>query len=340
MSSILSWGLIGTGNIARQFATGLNLSRRNKLACVGSRSLDSAKSFAQTFSIPQAVGDYQSVIAAPNVDVVYIALPNSLHHQWTIAALRAGKHVLCEKPIAANAAEAQEMFDVAERSGRVLIEAFMYRAHPLTHAVLQRIKDGAVGEVKLIRTSFCYLTRRIEGNIRFDAALSGGALMDIGCYCIDFSRLIAGQEPAEIRVTGRRHAGGVDDIAVGMMSFPSGILASFTCGMNLQADNTAYICGTQGYIEVPVPWKPPAQHAAYTLAHSTPPKMDGGDRTPPGALPRETQYVDAGADVFGVEADAIAATILDGKPPMMSGADSVGNMRVLDEMRRQLGIRV
>ena len=338
MSQTLRWGILGTGNIARQFATGVNSCRRGTLAAVGSRNIDSARAFADTYRIPTAAGGYDAILNNPAVDAVYVSLPNSMHHEWTIKSLRAGKHVLCEKPFATNTAESQEMFDVARKMGRVLVEAFMYRAHPLTHAYMKAIADGVIGQVRLVRTSFCFRTMRTSGNIRFDAGMAGGALMDIGCYCIDLSRLVAGEEPKVIHASAQIHSSGVDEVTVGTMQFPSGLLASFTCGMSLQADNAAYICGTDGYIEVPVPWKPPVQRAAWTIARSTPPRMDQPASNAPPPPPRETFYEDAGVDLYGLEADAFAATILDGKPPFMTEQDTLGNMRVLDEMRRQIGV--
>lgn len=338
MSGSLRWGILGTGNIARQFAAGVANSRRGKLAAVGSRDSAAAESFAKAFHVPQSFGSYGAVLESDAVDVVYIALPNSMHHEWTLAALRAGKHVLCEKPIASNVAEAGEMFDAAERAGKVLVEAFMYRAHPLTLAVIEAVRAGAIGELKMIRTSFCYRTRKIDGNIRFSQALAGGGLMDVGCYCINFSRLFAGGEPGRIEVAGHVHETGVDDLAVGTLAFESGALASFTCGMTVQADNTAYLCGSDGYIEIPVPWKPPKENAEFTIARSTPPRMDSVGVAAPVVPPREKRAVTAGVDLYAVEADDIAATILDGQPPRITREDSVGNMIILDTMRRQLKI--
>src|SRR5579884_3712182 len=227
----LRWGILGTGNIARQFAGAFGTAQRSVLAAVGSRELSSAQTFARTHGIPEAFGSYDQVLASGDVDAVYVSLPNSMHHQWTIAALRAGKHVLCEKPIASNSAEAEEMFEVARRQGRVLMEAFMYRSHPQTLAVIEAVRAGAIGQVRLIRTSFCYRTMRIAGNIRFDPKLAGGALMDVGCYCTDFSRLIAGVEPTRVVATGQKHETGVDEIAGAVLEFPNQITASFTCGM-------------------------------------------------------------------------------------------------------------
>ncbi|MGH7192223.1 MAG: Gfo/Idh/MocA family protein, partial [Candidatus Saccharimonadales bacterium] len=274
MGTKLRWGILGTGNIARQFAAGVAASHRGTLAAVGSRDSTSAGSFARAFEIPQAFGSYDPLVQCRDVDVVYVALPNSLHHRWTIAALRAGKHVLCEKPIASNAAEASEMFDVARQAGRVLMEAFMYRSHPQTLAVLDAVRAGSIGELKLIRTSFCYRTKRIDGNIRFSRELAGGGLMDVGCYCINFSRLFARSEPTRVEVIGNVHETGVDHLVAGTLAFANGIVAGFTCGTTVQADNTAYLCGSEGFIEIPVPWKPPKENATFTIARATPPRMD------------------------------------------------------------------
>ena len=334
----LRWGILGTGNIARQFAAGMAASRRGKLEAVGSRNAAAATSFARTLHVPQSFGGYSDVLKSDSVDVIYVALPNSMHREWTLAALRAGKHVLCEKPIASDASEAEEMFDAAGRAGKVLIEAFMYRAHPLTLAVIEAVRAGAIGELKLIRTSFCYRTRKIEGNIRFNRELAGGGLMDVGCYCINFSRLLAGSEPSRVEVAGHVHETGVDDLAVGTLSFPNGVVASFTCGMAVQADNTAYLCGSDGYVEIPVPWKPPKENAEFTIARSAPPRMDSVGAAAPPAPPREKRVVNAGADLYAVEADDVAATILDGHPARITRQDSIGNMHVLDTMRRQLKI--
>ena len=333
----LRWGILGTGNIARQFAAGVRGSRRGMLAAVGSRSRESADAFAAAHGAARVAGDYADLINARDVDAVYVSLPNHLHHEWTIRALKAGKHVLCEKPFAVNAAESEEMFDAAVRAGRVLVEAFMYRSHPQTLAVLDAVRGGAIGELKLIRTSFCYRTTRVAENIRFKPEMAGGGLMDVGCYCVNFSRLFAGAEPTQIEIVGHVHETGVDDLAAGSMRFPNGVTASFTCGMTVQADNTAYLCGTEGYIEMPVPWKPPKDNASFTIARATPPRMDGPVK--PGPPPRETRRVDAGMDLYAFEADDFAETVLDGQPPRVSREDTIGNMRVLDEMRQRLGVR-
>ncbi|MDP7348981.1 MAG: Gfo/Idh/MocA family oxidoreductase [Phycisphaeraceae bacterium] len=270
------------------------------------------------------------------VEAVYNALPNALHHEWTIAALEAGKHVLCEKPFASNLAESEQMFDVAESQGRCLVEAFMYRSHPLTAAVIDQVRRGAIGDLKLIRLSFCFATRRIDDNVRFITALSGGALMDLGCYCTSFARLHAGTEPTEIHATAQLHESGVDILTAGTLRFGENLIVSFVCGMNAHADNSAYLCGSDGFIVVPIPWKPPVTGAQFTVASMTPPRMDR-QRSAENPPPR-TFRLDAGKPLYALEADDFAATVQDAAPPSVSRADTLGNMRVLDEVRRQIGL--
>ncbi len=330
----LRFGILGTGNIARQFAEGVAASTRCVVSAVGSRREDSARAFAGPLGIGQTYGSYQALLDDPAVDAVYNALPNSMHHGWTIKALEAGKHVLCEKPIACSEAEAREMFDTAERCGRVLVEAFMYRSHPQTKAVLSEVRSGTIGKVKLIRTSFCYQTRKIEGNVRFSKGLIGGALMDIGCYCVDMTRLITGRDPHTVQCVGHRHATGVDDYVCGSLAYDDGVMASFSCGMTVQTDNAALICGDRGYIRVPVPWKPPAGGACYELNVMTPPKQDGATTRQAGSRVVEVSFE---GTLYGMEADDFAATVLGGRPPVMTRDESLSNMRVLETLRRQVG---
>jgi predicted dehydrogenase len=336
MATELRWGILGTGNIAGQFAGGLAFSRRSMAVAVGSRQKLSAQEFARSHSVPTAYGSYESLVADEQVDAIYNSLPNSLHADWTIRALKAGKHVLCEKPVAMNAADAERMFDAAQKTGRVLMEAFMYRSHPQTLALVETVRSGAIGQLRLIRTSFCYRTRKIEGNVRFVRQLGGGGLMDIGCYCVSFARLFAGAEPSAIHAVAKFHATGVDELAAGTLVFPNGVISSFTCGMSVQADNTAYLCGDEGFIEVPVPWKPAADSSKFIVTRGFEPKMDKpGSTAPP---PREVRNIAATGDLYGMEADDFASAVIDGQQPQVSREDSIGNMRVLDEMRRQIGL--
>ena len=335
MAAKLKWGILGTGNIARQFCQSVRHCRRGILAAVGSRTAAHARQFARIFGIAADYGSYRQLIADPSVDAVYVALPNSLHCHWTIAALRAGKHVLCEKPLALDARQATGMFAAAKRARRLLCEAFMYRSHPITRAVLKAVRSGAIGELRLIRTSFCFRTRRVRGNVRFVRDLGGGALMDIGCYCVNFARLLAGNEPTAIHATAKMHPGGVDELVAADLVFPGGLISQFVCSLGAQANNTAYLCGTEGYIEIPVPWKP-RRRAKFILTQGIVPKMD--QAKPTAAPPRDVRYATADRELFALEADDFAAAVFGNRPAPISPADSLGNMRVLDEIRRQIGL--
>ena len=344
MTDRLRWGILGTGNIARQFAAGVRTSLRGTLAAVGSRTLDSARQFGATFDVRSSYGNYADVLSDSTVDAVYVSLPNSMHHEWTIKALRAGKHVLCEKPFAIDAHQSNEMFDVAEREKRVLVEAFMYRSHPQTKKLLDLVRGGAIGELRVVRAHFCFKPTNTAGNIRFDRSLAGGSLMDIGCYCISFARLFAGTEPTQVQAVGHLHESGIDDRVAGCMQFENGVLATFLCGLSAHNDNTAFLCGSEGYIEIPFPWKPP-EKSTFTVCRSAPPRMDNptsgantGQVVHAGPS-REVFEVDTtGVGLYGVEADDFAATVLDGAPPAVSRQDTVGNMHVIDTIRKQIGL--
>jgi D-xylose 1-dehydrogenase (NADP+, D-xylono-1,5-lactone-forming) len=320
----LAWGILGTGRIAEQFAAGLSGSERCRAAAVGSRREETGRAFAARHGIEAVHGSYEGLLADPAVESVYVSLPNSLHQEWTIKALQAGKHVLCEKPLARNVAQAQEMFEVARRSGRVLAEAFMYRSHPLTLAIQKAVTEGWIGELRVIRTSFLFAAEKVEGNVRFDAALAGGSLMDVGCYCLSYARLFAREEPKTMQACGHLHISGVDDYVAGSLAFPGGVVSSFACGITVGGENEAHLEGTAGYILVPMPWKPPVTDASFTLVDK-----DGG---------RHTESVSAGKHLYALEADDFAATVLDGAPVRVTEADSLGNQRCLDELRRQVGV--
>jgi len=374
----LNWGVLGTGNIARQFVGDVKDGPGHRIVAVGSRRKQSADEFARTFEIPRAHGSYDALLGDESVEAIYLSLPNAMHHEWTLAALDAGKHVLCEKPIAATAEQAQAMFDRAERTGRLLVEAFMYLSHPQTLALVDALARGAVGRLRLVRTSFSYCTRRIEGNIRFDRSLAGGALMDVGCYTVSLARLATsvaraceaessapgdgptatsasslwGSLPAPLQWTdpveacgsARFHEAGVDDLFVGTLRFEDGVLSNLTAGMAAQTDNAALICGDEGYLSVPVPWKPPEGDAHLTLHRMSPPKMDRpqarshastGAGTPP---PEGRIDVDADGPLFRYEADDFARAVRGETPPRLDRSFSVGNMKTLDRLRETIGL--
>ena len=339
MTERLRWGIMGTGNIANQFAQGLTGSLRGTFTAAASRTRQSARGFIEKHNQQaSAFEGYDRLLDCKDVDAIYLALPNHMHMDWTIKALQAGKHVLCEKPIANNASQAAAMFQQAKVSGKVLVEAFMYRSHPLHHAIARHIAEGAIGKVQAVRTSFCFKVNNPQGNIRFSRDCAGGALMDIGCYCVNFSRHYTQAEPVAVHATSKRNADGVDILTTGSMHFPDDVLASFTCGMTLHADNAAYICGDEGYITIPIPWKPPVENATYTLNRGTPPRMDQARGTQAAGPMCQEIVIDAKRPLYALEADDFAAVAMDGKPPTITEADTLANMRTLDHLRESAGV--
>ncbi len=338
MTTPLRFGILGTGNIARQFAIGVAGAARSTITAVGSRSLDSARVFAREQKVASAHGSYEALLHDDNIDAVYVSLPNHLHHEWTIKALQADKHVLCEKPIAMDQSQAREMFDAARQHNRVLVEAFMYLCHPLTQAWLAKIREGVIGQVKLVRAGFCYFANKEQGNVRFDKQLGGGVLMDVGCYCLSVARLLGESAPMYLEATAQFDDHGIDVLTAGTLRFTTGMIASFQCGMKAHADNTLMISGDRGCILVPIPWKPPPLGATFTIMQSIPPKMDGGASKASRPGP-QTITVDAGKPLYGLEADAFAACVLDGATPFVTAEQSLGHMRLLDTLRDKIGLR-
>ncbi len=342
-SRAFRYGILGCGNIAGQFATDLVDAQESVVAAVASRSAQKAHDFGTRFGVsPDRCYDgYAALLADDTLDAVYVALPNHEHHAWSKRALAAGKHVLCEKPFALSVADAEDLFDAADAARLRVMEAFMYRCHPLTHAVVDAVRGGAIGRLRMIRASFCYRTSRTQDNVRFDPAIGGGGLQDIGSYCVSVARLLAGCEPVGVHAAGHFHDTGVDDVVAGVMNFPHGVTASLTFGMSVQMDNTLHLGGEEGWIQVPVPWKPAQRGAVYVVGGQTPPKQERAATSPGPAKPApapgpRSVHVDAPAPLYAVEADAFAQAVMSGGPLPVSRQDTLGNVRVLTEMARQL----
>jgi D-xylose 1-dehydrogenase (NADP+, D-xylono-1,5-lactone-forming) len=252
MPAPVRWGVLSTALINRKVLAGAALSSQVQVLAVASRDLGRATSFAAEHGIARPYGSYEALLADPDVEAVYIPLPNSLHHPWTLAALRAGKHVLCEKPYSRKPDEVVEGFDLAEASGLVLSEAFMYRYHPQIRRAAELVRSGAIGELRLVNASFSWPTP-LDGDIRTDAGLDGGSLMDVGCYCVSAARLFAG-EPRTVaaqRVTG---PSGVDTSLVATMGFDGGVLAHLDCAFHVPDRSHLEIVGSTGTIRVSDPW--------------------------------------------------------------------------------------
>jgi len=332
----LSWGIIGTGGIAKTFANGLAKSRTGKLVAVGSRNQDGADAFAKQFGPINAHGSYEALLADPAVQAVYISTPHPLHAEWCIKAARAKKHILCEKPLTLNHAEAMVVAQAARENGVFLMEAFMYRCHPQTAKIVELIRDGAIGEAGVIHATFSFKAGyRADGRL-FNNALGGGGILDVGCYATSISRLVAGAALGlpfadPIKVTGFAHLHpevGTDYYAVASAQFPGGILAQLATGVGLNQENGLRVYGSKGSLRVPDP---------YTMGR------EGGKSTiyltREGTAKPEAIVVKTKAWLYALEADAVADGLAQGRldSPFMSVADTLGNMAALDAWRASAG---
>ena len=245
-------GILSTAHINRLVIPGAHASDKVELIAVASRDQSRADEYARKWEIERAYGSYDALLEDPDIEAVYISLPNTMHCEWSIRAVEAGKHVLCEKPMSRHAAEVEQAFDAAERAGRLLTEAFMYRHNPQTKQLGELIRGGAIGELRLVRSAFSYTLYDAE-NIRLRTDVEGGSLMDVGCYCISGSRLLGG-EPED--VLGRAYTGptGTDWVFSGSMGFPGDVFALFDCGTCLPERDELEAIGTEGSLFLDDPW--------------------------------------------------------------------------------------
>ena len=304
---ILRWGLLSTANINRALIPPLKASKRNRLVAVASRSQAAAEKYAHEWKIPRAFGSYDALLNSRDVDVIYNPLPNGLHAEWTIKALQAGKHVLCEKPMALSLAEMDAIQNASRQTGRVVAEAFMYRHHPQTLKVKEMVADGSLGKLQMIKGSFTFMLDR-EGDVRLDKGLGGGSIWDLGCYPISFARLVIGAEPLEVfgwQITGQT---GIDMSFIGQMRFPDDVHAQFDCGFASPFHSFMEIVGTQGTLNIPVPFKPGKKEKIYFTHDNKTEKLEI-----------------KGRELYFGEVEDMADAILLGKPSRMSLEDSRGN---------------
>ena len=245
------WGILGVADILRRVLPGARLAPSAELLAIASRNVDRARMYAAAEGIPRVHASYDELLADPDVEAVYIPLPNSLHHEWTLTALAAGKHVLCEKPYSRHPDEVIAAFDAADRAGLLLMEAFMWRHHPRTKQFVKLLPE--IGELQTIRTTFSWKMEPGRVDIRLEPGLDGGGLMDVGCYCVSAARLIAGTEP--IAAHGEQVVGpsGVDIRFTGLLRFPGDVIAEFTSGFTTDHEGIEAI-GSDGSITVGDPW--------------------------------------------------------------------------------------
>ena len=319
------WGILSTASIAREkVIPGIQKADRCRVVAIASRDAARATEVARRAGIPTAHSSYEALLGDPNVDAVYIPLPNHLHAEWAVAAARAGKHILCEKPLALTSADAERMIEIADAEGVRLMEAFMYRLHPSWVAVRELVASGRIGRLMAVQSWFSYFNDD-PANIRNVREFGGGALYDIGCYSVNLSRMLFGGEPTRVEASILRDpASGVDVVTSGLLEFPGGS-ATFTCSIRAEDDQRVHIYGTEGRISIEIPFNiPPDRPTHIYVSH-------GGE--PPVNPATETITFDA-ADPYSVEAAAFAATILDGRPTPVPPQDAVANLRVMARLFR------
>jgi xylose dehydrogenase (NAD/NADP) len=255
MTDKLKWGVLSTAGINRAVIPPINEASRSELLAVASRDQAKAQAFASRWDIPRAYGSYEALLADPDVNAVYIPLPNTLHREWAIRAAQAGKHILCEKPLALSVADVDAMAQAAADHHVVLVEAFMYRMHPQMARLQKLIADGMIGAVKLIKAWFSF-TLKDERNIRLIKEVGGGSLWDVGCYPVSFLQAVAGADPVEVMGWQRLDAKGLEIGYAGQLAFASGIVAQIECGFDLPSRRGAEVIGELGAAYLSNPWIP------------------------------------------------------------------------------------
>lgn len=306
----LNWGLLSTARINRALIHPLHASKRTTLLAVASRTESSAEAYAREWKIPRAHGSYEALLADPDVDVIYNPLPNHLHAEWTIKALRAGKHVLCEKPFALTLPEVDAMIAASKETGKTLAEAFMYRHHPQTLKVKELVDGGALGQLQLIKGAFTFTLTR-EGNFRSVKEMGGGSIWDVGCYPISYARMLAG-EPSEVFGWQVEGQSGSDMSFFGQMKFANGVHAQFDSGFQSPLRSHIEIVGSRASLIVPAPFKPGRTSEIFLRR--------GED---------EEQIKIKGQELYMGEVDDMCDAILLGRPPRISLAESRGNVATI-----------
>jgi len=323
-AGVVRWGILSTANIGvRKVIPAIARAERCEVVAIASRELERATRVADELGIPRAHGGYEGLLSDPDVDAVYIPLPNSQHAAWTIAAARAGKHVLCEKPLAMTAAEAQDMVQTCATEGVLLMEAFMYRLHPSWEAVRELVASGRIGRLRAVQSWFSFFNDDPD-DIRNVAELGGGGLYDIGCYCINLSRMLFGGEPTGIEASVTRDATGTDVLTSAILAFDEGV-ATFTCSTRAERDQRVHIYGTDGRISIGIPFNIPPDRPTEVFVTS------GGD---PPVSPNTQTLTFEPADMYAIQAERFANAVLDDQPLPIPPEDAIGNMQVIDAIFR------
>jgi len=307
-------GILSTAHINRLLIPEAHRSSKVDLVGVASRDGLRAQEYAAQWEIPRSYGSYEELLADPEIDAVYISLPNSMHVDWSIEALEAGKHVLCEKPLTRRVADAERAFEVAEKADRILMEAFMYRHHPQTKRLAELVGEGVVGELRLVRTCFSFDLDDPQ-NVRLRADLEGGSLMDVGCYCVSGSRLLGG-EPDRVYAEQVVGPTGVDVRMHTIMHFPSGVHAQFDSGLQNAERDELEAVGSEGVLFLDDPW-----HARNPVIEV---RRDG-----------QTQLIEIEpANSYRLELENLAEAIEGEAEPLLGREDAVAQARVIEALYR------
>jgi predicted dehydrogenase len=317
------WGVLGSAGIAvNKVIPAMQGSELSRVEAIASRSEDRARATADRLGIPTSYGSYEGLLDDPEIEAVYIPLPNHLHAEWSMAAARTGKHVLCEKPMATSSSQASAMIEVANHAGVKLMEAFMYRFHPLWVEVRRMLDEGLIGDLLAIQSFFSY--RNVDpDDIRNIVDFGGGALFDVGCYPVNVSRMLYGSEPSEVKAAIRRdETFGTDAVTSVILDF-GGRHATFTCSTQLEDDQRVHLQGTTGRLLVEIPYNIPPDLPTRILAFA-----GGEPPVSPGVVIHEV----AAADQYGLQADAFSRAIRDDTPAPTPPEDAVANLMVLERI--------
>ena len=305
MTNRVRWGVLSTARINRKLLAGAALAPNVEVVAVASRDRERGEAFAAEHGIGRVHGSYEALLADDDVEAVYVPLPNSLHVPWSVRALEAGKHVLCEKPLTRRAADAEAAFDAAERAGRLLMEGFMWRYHPQTDALVRLARE--IAPLRVVRAAFGFTLPADPGNVRWQSALEGGALMDVGCYCVSALRLLCG-EPQ--RVAAEAVGDDVDKRFAGVLRFPGDVVGLFDCGFDVPPRGAIEVVGEGGTLVAEDPW------------HGLAPRLTrDGEEVP----------VEA-ANPYGLELEDLSAAIREGREPRLGRADAVGQARAIEAL--------
>lgn len=325
------WGLLSTARVNERLIPCLRRSPRSELVAVASRRQDTADAYAAQWQIPQAYGAYEALLADPQVDAIYISLPNNFHAEWAVRCADAGKHVLCEKPLALTTVEIEQMADAARRNGVVIQEAAMMRFHAQTDFVRELISSGTIGDIRVARGLFAFTLER-EGDIRWDPEMGGGSLWDLGTYCVRWFRTIFAAEPYEVSAARVSSQHGVDLSFSGELRFANGANAQFFSSFAAFAYSEADVLGSRGRIFLDMPWvNLPGRNATVNWVYVTGARQTGTFGDSVDNIEQDSRAFEK-VDAYQDEVESMASSILDGAPQKISLADSYNNTAVINAL--------